>query len=106
MRIKRQYVLVKELLDVFGENCDHWVDATEISDESVLNFTGKEKNFSDEYLCNWMSTTNKKVEHIQRIRSIMQISPLLWKPIGLDVDWDFEIPLLDDGHHRLNYLSM
>jgi hypothetical protein len=100
------HILTKELFSVFQapeENSSfNWFDIeTEITVEDVLNYAGQNKSYEDDYRIDYIKSDDRRIEHIQRIRSIMQISPLLWKPISLDMDWTTSEPVLDDGHHRV-----
>lgn len=99
-----QHVLAKEFFEVFGidgEPLDCWIDTkSAITVKQVLNFKGKDKVFTEGYSPRYMSTASRRIEHIQRIRSLMQLSPLLWKPIMLDMNWNLGTVVIYDGHHR------
>lgn len=99
-----QHILTKELFSVFPEEdmCYRWIDVEQgITVKEVLNYKGPEKSYSNDYKIKYTEDLiNNRIEHIQRIRSIMRISHLLWKPISLDMDWTTSEPVLEDGHHR------
>ena len=101
---KCQYVLAKEFFKAFPENelGTSWRDCDiNITVNDILQYTGSDELFLLGYHRNFGSFHKAPTEHIQRIRSLMQLSPLLWKPISLDMDWNNSKEVfVDDGHHR------